>query len=51
MVDDLLWKICEQAAEVQALLHDHIECGNIRLSALGHVTDPAAQLQASGFVL
>jgi hypothetical protein len=27
MVDDPLWKICERVAEVQALLHDHVECG------------------------
>ena len=22
-----MWAICERVAEVQALLHDHIECG------------------------
>ena len=22
-----VWEICERVAEVQALLHDHIECG------------------------
>jgi hypothetical protein len=27
MVDNPMWAICERAAEVQALLHDHIECG------------------------
>jgi hypothetical protein len=27
MVDNPLWKICERVAEVQALLHDHVECG------------------------
>ena len=27
MVDTPLWEICERVAEVQALLHDHIECG------------------------
>jgi hypothetical protein len=26
MVDNPLWKICERVAEVQALLHDHVEC-------------------------
>jgi hypothetical protein len=27
MVDNPLWEIWERAAEIQALLHDHIECG------------------------
>ena len=27
MVDNPVWEICERVAEVQALLHDHIECG------------------------
>jgi hypothetical protein len=27
MADNPMWKICERVAEVQALLHDHIECG------------------------
>ena len=27
MVDNPIWDICERVAEVQALLHDHIECG------------------------
>ena len=27
MVDNPVWAICERVAEVQALLHDHIECG------------------------
>jgi hypothetical protein len=27
MADNPLWEICERVAEVQALLHDHIECG------------------------
>jgi hypothetical protein len=27
MVENPLWEICERVAEVQALLHDHIECG------------------------
>ena len=26
-VDSPVWEICERAAEVQALVHDHIECG------------------------
>ena len=26
MVDNPVWAICERVAEVQALLHDHIEC-------------------------
>ena len=26
MVDNQVWEICERVAEVQALLHDHIEC-------------------------
>ena len=26
-VDNPVWEICERMAEVQALLHDHIECG------------------------
>jgi hypothetical protein len=27
MVDNPVWTICERVAEVQAMLHDHIECG------------------------
>ena len=27
MVDNPEWAICERVAEVQPLLHDHIECG------------------------
>jgi hypothetical protein len=27
MVDNSAWEICERVAEVQALLHDHVECG------------------------
>ena len=27
MVDNPVCEICERVAEVQALLHDHIECG------------------------
>jgi hypothetical protein len=27
MVSNPVWEICERMAEVQALLHDHIECG------------------------
>jgi hypothetical protein len=27
MVDNPVWEICERMAEVQALLHDHAECG------------------------
>ena len=27
MVDNPVWKICARVAEVQALLHHHIECG------------------------
>ena len=27
MVDNPVWEICERVAEVQALLHDHIEGG------------------------
>ena len=27
MVENPVWAICERVAEVQALLHDHIECG------------------------
>jgi hypothetical protein len=27
MVDNPMWAICERVAEVQALLHDHFECG------------------------
>jgi len=27
MVYNPVWAICERVAEVQALLHDHIECG------------------------
>jgi hypothetical protein len=27
MVDNPVWAICERVAEVQALLHDHAECG------------------------
>ena len=28
MADNPVWVICERVAEVQALLHDHVECGN-----------------------
>jgi hypothetical protein len=27
MVSNPTWEICERVAEVQALLHDHVECG------------------------
>ena len=27
MVSNPVWEICERMAEVQALLHDHTECG------------------------
>jgi hypothetical protein len=27
MVDNPAWEICERVVGVQALLHDHIECG------------------------
>jgi hypothetical protein len=27
MTDNPAWEICERVAEVQALLHDHVECG------------------------
>ena len=27
MVSNLVWEICERMAEVQAMLHDHVECG------------------------
>ena len=27
MVSNPVWEICEHVAEVQALLHDHVECG------------------------
>ena len=27
MVSNPVWEICERVAEVQALLHDHVECG------------------------
>ena len=27
MADNPVWAICDRVAEVQALLHDHIECG------------------------
>ena len=27
MADNPVWAICERVAEVQALLHDHVECG------------------------
>ena len=27
MVDNPVWEICERVAEMQALLHDHVECG------------------------
>ena len=28
MVENPVWAICERVAEVQAMLHVHIECGN-----------------------
>jgi hypothetical protein len=27
MASNPVWEICEHVAEVQAMLHDHIECG------------------------
>jgi hypothetical protein len=27
MADNPVWAICERVAKVQALLHDHVECG------------------------
>jgi hypothetical protein len=27
MATNPVWEICEHVAEVQAMLHDHIECG------------------------
>jgi len=27
MASNPVWEICEHVAELQALLHDHIECG------------------------
>jgi hypothetical protein len=27
MATNTVWEICEHVAEVQAMLHDHIECG------------------------
>jgi hypothetical protein len=27
MVENPVWGTCERVAEVQAMLHDHIECG------------------------
>jgi len=30
MVDNPVWEICERVAEMQALLHDHIECASIQ---------------------
>ena len=27
MASNPVWEICERMAEVQALLHDHVECG------------------------
>jgi hypothetical protein len=27
MADNPVWEICERVTEVQALLHDHVECG------------------------
>jgi hypothetical protein len=27
MASNPVWEICERVAEVQALLHDHVECG------------------------
>jgi hypothetical protein len=27
MAENPVWEICERVAEVQALLHDHVECG------------------------
>jgi hypothetical protein len=27
MADNPVWEICERMAEVQALLHDYVECG------------------------
>ncbi len=27
MADNAVWAICERVAEVQGLLHDHVECG------------------------
>jgi hypothetical protein len=45
MFDNPVWKICERVAEVQALLHHHIECGK------HSATEVVAKAAASGFSL
>ena len=40
MADNPVWEICERVAEVQALLHDHVEC------AKHAVADVVAKAQA-----
>jgi hypothetical protein len=45
MADNPMWAICERVAEVQALLHDHVECGkhsaaNVMAKAQAVLTEP-----------
>ena len=41
MVDNPVWEICERVAEVQALLHDHIEGGKHGLTKRISITHTA----------
>jgi hypothetical protein len=34
MVDNPVWEICERVTEMQALLHDHVECGRRSAAAV-----------------
>ena len=43
MVSNPVWEICERMAEVQALLHDHSECGKHKAA------DAVAKVQGSCF--
>jgi hypothetical protein len=48
MTDNPTWAICERVAEVQALLHDHVECG--KRSAADVVAKAQAVLSESALL-
>ena len=52
MVDNPLWEICERAAEVQALLHDHVDCGkHSAADVVGESVDRSVRARvAAGYV-
>jgi hypothetical protein len=48
MATNPVWEICERMAEVQALLHDHVECG--KHSAADVIAKAQAILTESGLL-